>query len=175
MTAYRRAYHPGGCYFFTLVTEHRRPLLIAEIDPLRRAFRLALERRPVTLDAIVVPPDHLHTLWRLPDGDADYATRWMHIKRLFSARFAAQPSCPSQAHKREKGIWQRRYWEHVIRDETDWHRHMDYIHYNPVKHGLCAAPIDWPQSSFRRAVAEGLYAADWGATRPGSVEGLELE
>jgi len=175
MTAYRRVFQPGGCYFFTLVTERRHPILIDNIDRLRRAFRVGIERRPLHIDAIVVLPDHLHTIWRLPEGDADFSARWMHIKRAFSAGLDSQGVSHSRRHKREKGIWQRRFWEHLIRDEADWRRHMDYIHYNPVKHGLCQAPRDWPHGSFRRCVAEGLYEPDWGRDMPADLRGVEWE
>ena len=175
MTAYRRAFQPGGCYFFTLVTEQRRPLLIDNIDRLRRAFRVGIERRPLQIDAIVVLPDHLHTLWRLPEGDTDFSTRWIHIKRCFSAGLQAPRVSSSKRRKREKGIWQRRFWEHLIRDEADWRRHMDYIHYNPVKHGYCVVPADWPYGSFRRCVADGLYAPDWGHEMPTNLKGVDWE
>ena len=175
MTAYHRAFQPGGTYFFTLVTERRRPLLIEHIDRLRRAFRIGLERRAVQIDAIVILPDHLHTLWRLPPGDQDFSTRWMTIKRIFSAGLPAEETSASKRQRREKGIWQRRFWEHLIRDEHDWRRHMDYIHYNPVKHGYCTAPIQWPNGSFRRYVAKGLYAEDWGREVPSSLAEWDLE
>jgi putative transposase len=175
MTAYRRAHQPGGCWFFTVVTEGRRPLLIDHVDHLRRAFRIGLQRRPATIDAIVVLPDHLHTLWRLPEGDSDYSIRWMTIKRLFSAALPAGYVPASNRHRREKAIWQRRFWEHLIRDETDWRRHMDYIHYNPVKHGYCGSPVEWPYGSFRRCVRQGLYPADWGRALPEGLERLDLE
>ena len=174
MSNYRRVYIPGGSYFFTVVTQGRAPLLIEHVDHLRRAFRLALARRPVRIDAIVVLPDHLHCIWQLPPDDADFSVRWMSIKRLFSAALPARRTLPSQQARRDKGIWQRRFWEHVIRDETDWRRHMDYIHYNPVKHGCCAAPRDWPHGSFLRCVEAGLYAADWGAEPPEHVCGMAV-
>jgi len=136
-------------------------LLIPRFDRLRLAFRLALSRYPFAIEGIVVLPDHLHSLWRLPVGDDDFSTRWMVIKRKFSAGFPARPVCASMAAKREKGVWQRRFWEHCIRYEDDWRRHLDYIHHNPVKHGHVAAPADWPYSSFRQAVAKGWYEADW--------------
>ena len=159
---YRRCYQPGGHYFFTVVTEQRQPLLIEHIDRLRTAFHHGMERYPFTIEAIVVLPDHLHTLWRLPDGDADFSTRWMVIKRKFSAGLKPGITNASKLHKREKGIWQRRFWEHHIRDEQDWQAHIDYIHYNPVKHGYCATPAEWPYSSFQRSVQQGLYNANWG-------------
>ena len=158
---YRRFYQPGSRYFFTVVTEGRQPVLIDHIERLRAAFRLGISRRPFAVEAIVVLPDHLHTIWRLPEGDADFSTRWMIIKRQFSAGLAASPVSPSQCAKREKGIWQRRFWEHCLRDEDDWQRHVDYIHYNPVKHGYVTRAGDWPYGSFRRTIAEGGYPADW--------------
>ena len=175
ITAYRRIYQPGGCYFFTVVTEHRRPILIDHVDALRRAFRLAMARRPFHIDGIVILPDHLHTVWRLPEGDADFSLRWMTIKRLFSAGMAAVPTSESQRSRREKGIWQRRFWEHAVRDEEDWRRHMDYLHYNPVKHGYCAAPVDWQFSSFGRCVSARLYTADWGREMPNGLRDSELD
>ncbi|QSA97035.1 transposase [Methylococcus sp. EFPC2] len=160
---YRRLYQPGSRYFFTVVTEGRRPLLVDHIERLRDAFRLGISRYPFEVEAIVVLPDHLHTVWRLPEEDSDFSRRWMAIKRKFSAGLAAGVVNASKASKREKGVWQRRYWEHCIRDEDDWRRHMDYIHYNPVKHGYVSAPKDWPYSSFSRAVARGWYSSDWAA------------
>ena len=172
---YRRNYQAGGVYFFTVVTQSRRPILIDHINRLRAAFRHVMERYPFAVDAVVVLPDHLHTIWRLPDGDHDYSRRWMVLKRKFSAGFSSAKLTESQEMKREKGIWQRRYWEHTIRDEEDWRRHMDYIHYNPVKHGYVSTPGDWPYGSFSRAVREGLYEADWGASAPGAIKGLHWE
>ncbi len=160
---YRRYYQPGSSYFFTVVTDHRKPLLIDHIDRLRAAFRHGMERYPFVIEGIVILPDHLHTLWRLPEHDADFSTRWSVIKRKFSTGIpiASQVNASKYA-KRERGIWQRRFWEHCIRDKDDWHRHLDYIHYNPVKHGYCLAPAEWPYSSFHRAVRQGMYQMDWG-------------
>jgi putative transposase len=108
-------------------------------------------------------PDHLHALWALPDGDADFSTRWSLIKSAFSRGFdPTQSRSSSKVAKREKGIWQRRYWEHAIRDDADLERHVDYIHFNPVKHGYATRVSDWPHSSFHRYVEGGLLAADWG-------------
>jgi putative transposase len=123
----------------------------------------------------VILPDHLHVLFQLPEGDSDYSTRWMSIKRGFSSGFEARATSRSKQTKREKGIWQRRFWEHRIRDEDDWRRHMDYIHFNPVKHGYCAAAREWRYSSFRRCVANGLYDADWGRAMPDGLCGVEWE
>ena len=172
---HRRYYQPGASYFFTVVTEHRNPLLIENIDRLRTAFRHCRDRYPFTIEGIVILPDHLHTLLRLPDGDADFSHRWSVIKRKFSSGIQVSiPPNESKRSKRERGIWQRRFWEHCIRDETDWKRHLDYIHYNPVKHGYCSAPADWPYSSFHRAVQQGLYERDWGRPSP-EIGDLDFE
>ena len=152
---YRRLYQPGARYFFTVVTEKRQPLLIDNIERLRAAFHLGLSRYPFEIEAIVILPDHLHTLWLLPEGDVDFSKRWMVIKRKFSAGLVDGIINQSKAKKREKGIWQRRFWEHCIRDEEDWRRHVDYIHFNPVKHGYVSKASDWPYSSFSKAVAKG--------------------
>ena len=159
---YRRYYQPGGTYFFTVVTQNRQPLLIEHIDRLRTAFWHCMQRYPFTIEGIVVLPDHLHTIWQLPDKDDNFSIRWMVIKRKFSAGFQTEFVSASKQAKREKGIWQRRFWEHRIRDAEDWRRHLDYIHYNPVKHGYCSIPAAWPYSSFHRAVKQGLYDVDWG-------------
>ncbi|TVQ85188.1 MAG: transposase [Chromatiaceae bacterium] len=172
MSNYRRIYIPGGCYFFTLVTAQRRPLLASpeHICLLREAFRKVREERPFAIDAIVVMPDHLHCVLRLPAGDADYSGRWREIKKRFSRALGV----PSDA-RRERPVWQRRFWEHTIRDEDDWRRYLDYIHYNPVKHGRVRQVCEWPYSSFRRAVAQGLYPPDWGLAEPSNVAALDLE
>ncbi len=154
---YRRLYQPGARYFFTVVTENREPLLIENIERLRAAFRLCLSRYPFEIDAIVVLPEHLHTIWRLPENDADFSKRWMVIKRKFSAGLPSRVISDSKTRKREKGIWQRRFWEHCIRDEDDWRRHVDYIHFNPVKHGYVSKPQDWRHSSFNQAIRKGWY------------------
>jgi putative transposase len=172
---YRRAWMPGSTYFFTVVTEYRRPLLIEHIDRLRNAFRHVRSKYPFSIDAIVVLPDHLHTVWTLPEGDSNYATRWMQIKRKFSSGLPANPVSPSKASKREKGIWQRRYWEHCIRDEKDWQNHMDYIHHNPVKHGYAKQVRDWPFSSFHRLVERGWYAEDWGSHIADEIRQMDHE
>ncbi|OQK17959.1 transposase [Methyloprofundus sedimenti] len=157
---YRRFYQSGARYFFTVVTAKREPLLIENIDRLRSAFRLCLLRYPFEIEAIVVLPDHLHTIWRLPEGDADFSKRWMVIKRKFSSGLPSTAVSQSKVKKREKGIWQRRFWEHCIRNEDDWRRHVDYIHFNPVKHGYVDKPGDWLYSSFQKAVDQGWYDPD---------------
>ncbi|MDD1622479.1 MAG: transposase [Methylococcaceae bacterium] len=159
MSDYRRLYLPGSTYFFTLVTYGRRPIFADErlVELLRQAFQTVKSKRPFDLQSAVILPDHLHCLWRLPDGDSDFSTRWQMIKTAFSRRVPAKVR-----RNGAKTIWQSRFFEHCIRDEDDFHKHLDYIHYNPVKHGLSASPAAWPYSSFWRFVAAGWYAADWG-------------
>ncbi|HUP93220.1 MAG TPA: transposase [Solimonas sp.] len=177
---YRRAHAEGACYFFTLVTQRRQPLLTLPVNVarLREAFRREREVRPFVVDAIVVMPDHLHCLWTLPEGDADYSGRWSRIKRYVSAGAVGVPEharTSSRIAKRESGFWQRRFWEHTIRDEADWRNHMDYIHFNPVKHGLVQSASDWPHSSFARCVARGLYDRGWGDVEPAVISTMNFE
>jgi len=157
MTDYRRNFIAGGSFFFTVnLAERRLRLLTQHIDELRTAFRETRRHHPFAIDAMVVLPDHLHTIWTLPEGDADFATRWRLIKSAFSRSVATgERISDGRAAKGERGIWQRRYWEHTIGDENDFARHMDYIHINPVKHGLVARVSDWPYSSFHRMVKLG--------------------
>lgn len=153
MSDYKRTYVPGGGYFFTVVTKDRRPLFDSEytVGLLRRAFQAEMNRRPFEIEAMVVLPDHLHCIWRLPEHDMDFSSRWREIKKYVSRHLGP-----------EKTVWQPRFWEHLIRDQVDWRRHLDYIHYNPVRHGLVQRPRDWRHSSFRRAVARGWYLEQWG-------------
>ena len=164
MTDYRRYFVPGGTYFFTVaLTDRSVPLLTEHVVALRRSFRRVRTEMPFSTEAIVVLPDHLHTLWTLPPGDADFPARWKKIKATFSRALPkTEPRSTSRTQKGERGIWQRRFWEHVIRDEADWQRHMDYIHFNPVKHGHVQRVADWPYSSFHRYVKLGMYPRDWG-------------
>jgi putative transposase len=163
MTGYRRNFISGGSFFFTVnLAERQLHLLTEQIDKLRDAFRKVWRQHPFTIDAMVVLPDHLHAVWTLPEDDADFATRWRLIKSAFShGLVAGERISESRAAKGERGIWQRRYWEHTIRDERDFARHVDYIHTNPVKHGLVARVRDWPFSSFHRMVKLGVYPEDW--------------
>jgi putative transposase len=170
MSDYRRYFVPGGTYFFTLVTEHRARLF--EQEPARRllgsALRQCFGRFPLQVVAMVLLPDHLHTLWTLPAGDDAYAMRWRWIKREFTRAWLSiggveQDRQTSRLRERRRGVWQRRYWEHTIRDEADLESHFDYIHYNPVKHALVRRPRDWPWSSFHRWVQAGHYSIDWAA------------
>jgi putative transposase len=163
MSRYRRARIDGGTFFFTLALADRRSdLLVSHVDRLRRSYRIMQQRLPAETLAICILPGHLHGLWQLPEGDADFASRWSLFKSGFSRGLpAAETRSTSKVVKREKGIWQRRYWEHAIRDDADFERHVDYIHYNPVKHGLVTRVADRPHSSFHRYVAEGILPADW--------------
>lgn len=175
MTQYRRNFVSGGSFFFTVNLADRRLCLLADhVEFLRDAFRYVMARHPFTMDAIVVLPEHLHAIWTLPEGDADYSTRWRLIKSRFARALPATESrSASRIAKQERGIWQRRFWEHTLRDETDFERHADYIHFNPVKHGHCARVADWPYSSFQRFVRLGVYAEDWagGENDPGGALG----
>jgi putative transposase len=153
----------GSVFFFTVVLAERpSDLLLEKIELLRRSYQAVQQQRPFETVAICILPDHIHALWALPDGDADFSTRWNLIKSGFSRGLEARPRSTSQVAKREKGIWQRRYWEHAIRNDADLERHVDYIHFNPVKHGHVARVADWPHSSYHRYVERGLLAADWG-------------
>ncbi len=175
MPNYRRVKLAGGTFFFTLVLAGRSSdLLIREINRLRRVYAEVQTRHPFETIAICILPDHLHALWSLPDNDVDYALRWNLIKSGFSRGLPAARRSPSKLAKREKGIWQRRYWEHAIRDDADLARHVDYIHFNPVKHGLVSCVCDWPHSSFHQYVKRGDLPIDWGGDMremPGSSFG----
>jgi putative transposase len=167
MPDYRRNRVEGGSYFFTVnLRDRRSDMLVTHIHALRDAVRTTRARHPFHIDAWVVLPDHMHCLWTLPAGDADFSARWQMIKALFS-RSAPRPEdrAASLVRKREAGIWQRRYWEHTIRDERDYAAHMDYVHFNPVKHGLAAHPAGWAYSTFRRCVALGIYPPDWAGSK----------
>jgi putative transposase len=163
MTNYRRNFVPGGSYFFTVNLADRRLRLLTEhIDLLRAAFRYAQARHSFEVAAAVILPDHLHTIWTLPEGDADYALRWRLIKSAFSRGLPNDEQISaSRARRAERGIWQRRYWEHTVRDEDDFARHVDYIHFNPVKHGHVGRVLDWPYSTFHLMVRAGVYPRDW--------------
>ena len=167
MATYRRDLTPGSSYFFTVVTRNRQPILAS--DPLLSALRAAVasvqSQHPFRIDAWVTLPDHMHAVWTLPEGDADYSSRWGNIKRLAGRGVGGYPRAVRSASERrrgESGIWQRRFWEHRIRDEADLRRHLDYVHYNPVKHGLVPAARYWPYSTFHRYVRAGLLSMDWG-------------
>ena len=164
MSEYRRVRIEGGWFFFTLALADRSgDLLVRPVDRLRTAYAAGRKRDPFETIAICVLPDHLHAIWALPPDAADFSRRWSLIKNVFSRGLPGDPNrSRSKLGKREKGIWQRRYWEHAIRDDTDLARHVDYIHFNPVKHGLVSRACDWPHSSFHRYVARGFLPNDWG-------------
>lgn len=166
MRTYKRLQIEGGCYFFTvnLANRQHNDLLVREIEALRDAFRQTRADHPFEIDAIVVLPEHLHTILQLPPHDSDFSTRWRLIKSRFSQAIkTGEHISESRLKKGERGVWQRRFWEHLIRDDVDYARHVDYIHYNPVKHGHCARAADWQHSSFQRWVDQGIYSIDWAA------------
>jgi putative transposase len=163
MPNYRRAFVPGGCWFFTVnLLDRRKSLLVDHIETLRQAIAATRQSYPFTIDAFVVLPDHLHTIWSLPPNDSDFSTRWRLIKGRF-AKALPKEDLPGALRLRsnERGIWQRRFWEHLIRDESDFARHVEYCYINPMKHGLVTQVRDWPFSSFHRDVRSGLCPVDW--------------
>ncbi|MFH0780659.1 MAG: transposase [Pseudomonadota bacterium] len=177
MSTYRRIKAQGGTYFFTVVTYRRQRFLCDE--PVRTALREAIREVqaacPFTIDGWVLLPDHLHCIWTLPEGDGDFSKRWAMMKRFVSKRCGSELLreewlTESKRKRNESTIWQRRYWEYMISDEGDFLRHMDYLHYNPVKHGLVQSVKDWPYSTFHRYVRDGVYPEDWGGVRDGEME-----
>jgi len=162
MVRYRRNFVPGGTYFFTVTLADRRSTtLVDHVDALRTAFSTTRRERPFTIEAIVILPDHLHTIFALPSEDADFSGRWRRIKGHFSTALIASGAAMRRSSNSDLALWQRRFWEHTIRDEGDFARHVDYIHFNPVKHGLVSRVCDWPHSSFHRYVREGVLPEDW--------------
>ena len=161
---YRRHYHQGASYFFTInLADRSSDLLIKQIETLRYAFKTVKQRHPFYIDTIVILPDHLHMLCTMPNDDTDYSKRIKLIKYYFSYRITkTERISKNRQNKGERGIWQRRFWEHYIRNEVDYSAHIDYIHMNPVKHGYVEQIQDWRYSSFHRFVADGLLAIDWG-------------
>jgi len=170
MSEYRRFRVSGGCYFFTVnLLERNNILLIDHIELLRESVRLCKQKRPFHIDAWVVLPEHMHCIWTLPNDDVDFSNRWKIIKTHFSKSLPKVEERSKVRVKRgERGIWQRRFWEHAIRDDRDYKNHMDYLHFNPVKHGYAERVIDWPYSSFHRLVDDEVYPANW-------AEGLNIE
>jgi putative transposase len=169
MSTYRRISVPGGTYFFTVVTYRRQKFLTEPKSRqiLREVIDEVRENHPFTIQAWVLLPDHIHSLWTLPAGDANFSQRWGLIKAKFSQRVKGflhkeEWQTASQIRQRESAIWQRRFWDHLIRDDADFQMHFDYIHFNPVKHGLVSRTKDWPYSTFHRYVREGIYPEDWG-------------
>lgn len=174
MTDYRRYRFPGQTYFFTVnLADRRRRLLTDHIDDLRDAFREVMHAHPFTIHAIVILPEHIHCLLELQSGDRDYSTRWRQIKSAFSRTLPkTEAVSASRARRNERGIWQRRFWEHTVRDESGFAARFDYIHFNPVKHGWVTRVRDWPWSSFHRSVQLGVYPMDWGGD---GMEGVDFE
>ncbi len=166
MPNYRRLWRPGGTYFFTvnLLERHGNDLLVREIDRLKEAVVDTARKRRFRVDAWVVLPDHLHCVATLPAGDIDFSGRWRRIKKQFSKGIPSlEYRSLTRQRRGERGIWQRRYWEHLIRDYADYRHHIDYIHYNPVKHGLIARATDWPHSSLHRYIRRGILPPSWSA------------
>jgi len=176
---YRRSYIAGGCYFFTVVSYQRLPILtgVESRTILRQALIDVRKRFPFTLDAICLLPEHIHCIWTLPEQDSDYSLRWKEIKRLFTRGYHARVGpgeirSTSRQERGEAAIWQRRFWEHSIRSDQDLNRHIDYLHYNPVRHGLVKRPVDWPWSSFHRFVKMGAYDKNWGESVSNELLGM---
>jgi putative transposase len=164
MTEYRRTPAPGATWFFTVNLARRKgnKLLVNHIDALRHAFRSIKEKHPFRLDAVVILPDHLYCIWTLPPDDPDFSVRWRLLKGHFSRAIGkGERISRSRQKRRERGVWQRRFWEHQVRDQEDFNRHVDYIHWNPVKHGWVERVKDWPYSSFHGYVARGVYPGNW--------------
>jgi putative transposase len=165
MVRYRRNFVPGGTFFFKVTLADRRlSVLVDHVDLLRAAFRTARSERPFAIDAIVILPEHLHVIVTLPPDDFDYSGRWRRLKSHFTRHVVARGVAIEQNRKGEYALWQRRYWEHTIRDERDFARHFDYIHFNPVKHERVSRVCDWPHSSFHQYVRNGLLPEDWAGT-----------
>ena len=169
MPRYVRVGNPCGSYFFTVITYGRRQLfsLKENINSLINGIKQIQYQYPFSLEALVLLPDHLHALWTLPEGDVDYGKRWGLIKARFSKEIQKglpqeEVINPSRIKRGETTVWQRRFWEHAIRDEEDFQKHLDYIHYNPMKHGLVQRVKDWPYSTFHRFVKQGFYSDNWG-------------
>jgi len=177
---YRRLFIPGGTYFFTLVTYYRQPIFSTPdaVEKLRNAFRYTLERHPFTIVASVILPDHIHFIWALPPHTSDFSTPWRLIKSHFTRNWCPEGVKSESESRRQKGeadVWQRRFWEHAMRDEADFSKHLDYIHYNPVKHGLVSTPVEWKYSSFMKYVRDGFYTLDWGGDEKMMAIGPWLE
>lgn len=164
---YRRVYVPGGTYFFTIVTFQRRLLFASPkaVEILRNAFRHTMVRHPFTIVASVILPDHMHFIWTLPSNTSDFSVRWRLVKSHFTRDWNKENTENKVALSRPRGegdVWQNSFWEHLIRDEVDLSNYIEYIHYNPIKHGLVKSPVDWEYSSFMKYVQEGYYPVDWG-------------
>jgi putative transposase len=179
MPDYHRLYQNGGTYFFTVVTYRRNQVFLEDdaVALLNDCFEITRRDHPFTIDAYVILPDHLHMIWTLPETDCDFSMRWNLIKGNFSRRYGTklESLSTSRQKKREKSIWQRRFWEHLVRDQNDFNRLCDYIHYNPVKHGLVKSPGAWRHSTFRDFRARGLYPEGWGFRVSQELDEMVLE
>ena len=182
MSIYRRYYVAGAMVFFTLVAHQRRKLFAEQRARtcLREAINEVRKTLPFVIDAVVLLPDHMHMLWTLPASDGDFSVRWRRIKSEFTERYLKAGGREgvrsiSRKKRKERGIWQRRFWDHVIRDDCDFERHLDYIHYNPVKHGYVSCPRDWPYSSFDSWVKLGVYDPSWGCVDNGVLTFEDLD
>ena len=179
MPDYRRLYVKGGTYFFTVVTYNRRPIFTnePEINLLLHCMQVVSENHPFQIDAFVIMPDHLHALWTLPENDADFSLRWRQIKSQFTRQFQRNKSKFGEINSTEitYNVWQRGFWEHLIRDQEDFNRHCDYIHFNPVKHGLASSPDEYDFSSFHTFMQKGIYKSDWGKLPDKTLLEMDLE
>jgi putative transposase len=157
---YRRVIIPGACYFFTVNLHDRKSNLLTDnIDLLRLAFQKTMKHYPFLIEAIVVLPDHLHLIMRLPENDGNYSLRWNCIKGTFSKQISNyEVGSYSRKDKRERSVWQKRFWEHLVRDEEDFENHVNYIHYNPVKHGYVTSAVEWQYSSIHRKIKKGIIS-----------------
>ena len=169
----------GGSYFFTVVTEKRRKIFTNDdsVNRLRAAFKAVMQKRPFVIDAAVILPDHLHFIWTLPEHDCDYSTRWRLIKTAYTKQSPTQFNAPNanRKNKKQQDIWQHRGWEHCLRNEQDFQHHVDYIHYNPVKHGLVKQASDWRYSSIHRYIKLGLLTENWGSSEMTFAEDIGSE
>lgn len=156
MSHYRRLFVPGGTYFFSVqLRDAQADTLVRHVDVLRQSVRIARKRWPFVIDAAVVLPNVTHMIWTLPDTDADFSKRWRLIKSTFSRHVQGPADVPASLLRRgEKGVWQRRFWEHLIRDGQDFDLHLKLIRDAPALAGLAKGHNDWPYSSFGRAKAQ---------------------
>jgi putative transposase len=176
MSNYRRDYSTGATWFFTIVTYQRREFLCD--DKVRKALRDAIRKvqtkYPFEINAWVLLPDHFHCIWTLPEQDSNFQLRIRLLKRYVTQTCSCilhrdSLNTPSRRKRKESTIWQRRYWEHKIRTETDFKHHMDYIHYNPVKHGLSESPSEWSYSTIHRLMKQSVYPENW-ASKPKNTQ-----
>ena len=170
MPNYRRMRVDGGCWFFTVnLADRRSGLLVERADLLNASMEKVRQRYPFDVDAFVILPDHLHSIWTLPPGDSDFSMRWRLIKTHFVKELPpTEPRSSVNVARGERAVWQRRCWEHLIGDERDWDRHVEYCYFNPVKHGLVERVEDWPHSTFHRDMTNGFRPIDWSLPRESS-------